>query len=140
VPGPTRGVADLVLKDRTTPVVVVGEAQSEFRRIEQQLRWIAEKAEAFSDAGGHGSISRLLIVRSTESTRQMARRYRATLAAAYPAGTVDVVDALTGTAPWPGSGVVWMRLERGNGRVAAKTSEGRASRASSPSSAKGVWR
>jgi transcriptional regulator with XRE-family HTH domain len=50
VPGPTRGVADLVLKDRTTPVVVVGEAQSEFRRIEQQLRWIAEKAEAFSDA------------------------------------------------------------------------------------------
>jgi hypothetical protein len=34
----------------------------------------------------------------------MARRYRATLAAAYPAGTVDVVDALTGTAPWPGRG------------------------------------
>jgi transcriptional regulator with XRE-family HTH domain len=108
VPGPTRGVADLVLTDKAAPLTVIGEAQSEFRNIEQQLRWLGEKAAAFE-----GPRSKLLIVRSTESTREVARRYAATLAAAYPACTADVVAALTTTDPWPGDGIVWMRLERG---------------------------
>jgi transcriptional regulator with XRE-family HTH domain len=114
VPGPRRGVADIVLTDRTRPQSVIGEAQSEFRRIEQQLRWIAEKAKAFEDTdSGDRTVSRLLIVRSTVATRDIARQYAGTFAAAYPARTADVVDALTRGAPWPGDGMVWMRLERG---------------------------
>jgi transcriptional regulator with XRE-family HTH domain len=114
VPGRTRGVADVVLTDRTQPLLVVGEAQSEFRRLEEGLRWLGEKAEAFASAAGEAKhVSRLLIVRSTESTREVARRYAATLSTAYPARTSDVFDALTGGAPWPGDGILWMRVDRG---------------------------
>jgi transcriptional regulator with XRE-family HTH domain len=111
VPGPRRGVADIVLTDRRGPKLVVGEAQSEFRRIEQQLRWMAEKAAAFQEAERDRSVSRLLIVRSTEATRAVVRGYAATFAAAYSARTADVVESLTGGTPWPGDGIVWMRLE-----------------------------
>ena len=113
VPAAKRGVADIVLADRTRPQLVVGEAQSQFRRIEQQLRWIAEKAKAFAESEADRNVSRLLIVKSTAATRQMARDYAATLSAAYPARTAEVVDSLTRGMPWPGDGMVWMRLERG---------------------------
>lgn len=111
VPRPARGVVDLVLTDRLSPTRVIGEAQSEFRRLEEQVRWFAEKAEAIATDGRPAS--RLLIVRSTVATREIARRYEAILRTAYPARTSDVVAALTGEAPWPGDGVVWMRLEGG---------------------------
>jgi len=116
---PARGVIDLVLTDRENTVAIAGEAQSELRRLEQQIRWSAEKAEglvarfAAMDHGEPGAtISRLLVLRSTVSTRDIARRYGATLATAYPAKTRDVVLALTTpTAPWPGSGIIWVRLD-----------------------------
>lgn len=114
VPGNRRGVADIVLIHRTDRRLVVGEVQSQFRRIEHQLRWMAEKAAAFASAAGNGQqVSRLLVVRSTEATRDVARRYAATLSTAYPARSIDVVDSLTSGAPWPGDGIAWMRLERG---------------------------
>jgi transcriptional regulator with XRE-family HTH domain len=111
VPGPVRGVVDIVLNDKDRPMRVVGEAQSEFRHVEQQLRWIGEKAAAFAADASAGPVSRLLIVRSTEATRETARRYSATLSTAYSARTA--VQALTSGKPWPGNGIVWMRLERG---------------------------
>lgn len=111
VPRPARGVVDLVLTDRLSPTRVIGEAQSEFRRLEEQVRWFADKAEAIATDGR--PVSRLLIIRSTEATREIARRYQAILGTAYPARTSDVVEALTGEATWPGDGIVWMRLERG---------------------------
>jgi transcriptional regulator with XRE-family HTH domain len=118
IPRPVRGVADLVLTDRAGPTTVIGEAQSEFRRIEQQLRWMAEKAKALEELAGDGrSVSRLLIVRSTEATRAVVRRYSATMSAAYPARTADVVDSLTNGRPWPGDGIAWMRLEHGHAEL-----------------------
>lgn len=111
IPRPARGIVDLVLTDQESPAAIIGEAQSELRQLEQQLRWFAEKADAISI--GSRPASRLLILRSTEATREIARRYAATLHSAYPARTSDVVDALTGDAPWPADGIVWMRLERG---------------------------
>ena len=119
VPGTRRGVADLVLTDRSRPILVIGEAQSEFRRIEQQLRWIAEKADAFTSEARGTPVSRLLILRSTEATRDIARRYSATLSAAYPARTADTVDALIDGKPWPGAGIVWMRVDRGTAALLA---------------------
>lgn len=114
VPGNQRGVADIVLTHRGQPILVVGEAQSQFRRIEQQLRWIAEKTAAFEASRPDGpSVSRILILRSTEATRAIAHRYAATLSTAYPARSIDVYEALTSGSRWPGAGIVWMRLERG---------------------------
>ena len=115
---PSRGVIDLVLTDRAGPTIVACEVQSELRRLEQQIRWGTEKADGLSTrltgeglAEGPKDVSRLLVLRSTVSTREIARRYHATLTAAFPARTGDVVLALTtATAPWPGPGIVWMHL------------------------------
>jgi transcriptional regulator with XRE-family HTH domain len=118
---PSRGVIDLVLTDREDQVVVAAEVQSELRRLEQQIRWSAEKADGLStriadaDPGGRPTeVSRLLVLRSTVATREIARRFRETLASAYPARTKDVLLALTdGTASWPGPGIVWIHLHGG---------------------------
>ena len=113
---PARGLIDLVLADMSGSATVAGEVYSELRRLEQQIRWSAEKADGLGArleeddrAGPRRSVSRLLVLRSTVATREIARRYGATLEAAYPARTRDVFLALTTpTAPWPGSGIVWM--------------------------------
>lgn len=118
---PSRGVIDLVLTDRSSPTVVASEAQSELRRLEQQIRWCTEKADGLSQrlardrpAGVVRDVSRLLILRSTVTTREIARPYEATLDVAYPARSADVVAALTTpTAPWPGAGIAWVRIDGG---------------------------
>jgi transcriptional regulator with XRE-family HTH domain len=120
-----RGVIDLVLTDRASPAVLAAEAQSELRRLEQQIRWSAEKADGLADrldavspVGSMHVVSRLLILRSTVATRELARRYSSTFAAAYPARTADVIGALTTpAAPWPGPGIAWVRLEAGRGTL-----------------------
>lgn len=121
---PGRGVVDAALTDPNARIVVAGEFQSEFRRLEQELRWNAEKADGLAarmtdeDGGRPWTGSRLLVVRSTVSTRAVARQYEATLRAAYPARTRDVLDALTtSTAAWPGPGLVWMNVEAGKARM-----------------------
>jgi transcriptional regulator with XRE-family HTH domain len=119
---PARGVIDLVLTDRVDPLLVASELQSEVRRLEQQIRWHREKELSlpsadlwrFATAGGPAATSRLLVLRSTRATRELANRYASTLRAAYPARTRDVIAALrTPDAPWPGAGVAWMRVEGG---------------------------
>ena len=120
---PSRGVIDLVLDAIPTPLSVVGEAQSEFRRLEQQLRWSAEKADGLADRHRRDgrearAISRLLILRATAPNREIARRFEASLRAAYPARSSEVVAALTtADAPWPGAGIVWVRVEAGKGTM-----------------------
>lgn len=117
---PVRGIVDAALVDRVSPAAVASEVQSELRRVEQQIRWNNEKADGLAArlaeeaAPGPGpTVSRLLVLRSTVTTREIANRFEATLRVAYPARTEDVVRALTSTAPWPGAGIVWMRLESG---------------------------
>jgi transcriptional regulator with XRE-family HTH domain len=113
---PARGVIDAVLERRSEGLLVASEAYSEVRRVEQQIRWSADKAGSLgsSDLVGPGpkpTISRLLILRSTASTRDLARQFEATFSAAYPARARDVVDALVRGAPWPGTGIAWIRIE-----------------------------
>ena len=118
---PARGVIDAALIDRTSPVAVAAEFQSEFRRVEQQVRWNNEKSDGLiarlAEEDGSSSrivVSQLLVLRSTTATREIARRYEATLATAYPARSADVVEALTApSTTWPGAGIVWMRVENG---------------------------
>ena len=121
---PRRRIIDAALIDHMESVAVAGEFQSEFRRLEQQIRWNNEKADGLADklAEETGtkprSTSRLLVVRSTVATRETARAYEATLTAAYPARTREVIQALTSSeSPWPGAGVVWMRVDRGRAEV-----------------------
>jgi hypothetical protein len=105
------------MTDRASHTSVAVEVQSELRRLEQQIRWGTEKADGLvqrleREGQGPVTVSRLLILRSTVTARELARRYEATLAAAYRARTEDVVRALTtSSARWPGAGIVWVRLE-----------------------------
>lgn len=118
---PARGIIDAALIDRSSAVAVATEFQSEFRRVEQQVRWNNEKSDGLvarlAEEGGFASgvvVSQLLVLRSTTATREIARRYEATLATAYPARSADLISALTRPSDeWPGAGIVWMRVENG---------------------------
>ena len=113
-----RGFVDLVLADRLTPAVVAVESQSEIRRFEQQVRWAAEKSDSLAERPEGRPVSRLLLLRSTVATRELARTYAESFQAAYPARTADALEALTsGAKAWPGAGIVWVRLEAGKATV-----------------------
>ena len=122
---PARGVIDAVLDDETSPTTIASELQSQLPRLEQQIRWSSEKAEALADRSRRDrppsegrSVSRLLILRSTIATREVAREYAATLAAAYPAKCSAVFDALTtARPPWPGDGLIWARVDGGRAEI-----------------------
>jgi transcriptional regulator with XRE-family HTH domain len=120
VRAPARGVIDLVIGDERAHLLVAAEFHSQLRRLEQQIRWAREKADSLGSTsvaeliGGRGraaSVSRLLVLRSTLATRTLANEFESTLAAAYPAGTSDLVASLAGEAAWPGAGIVWIRLD-----------------------------
>ena len=117
---PSRGVIDLVLSDSCEPLVVASEMHSELRRLEQQMRWHREKEASlpsadlwgFATGDAPAATSRLLVLRSTRSLRELANTYAATLRAVYPARAADVLEALmTGTRRWPGAGILWVRVE-----------------------------
>lgn len=126
---PARGVIDVALVDRRARLVVASEFQSGIQRLEQQVRWHREKEASlpsadlwgFLAAGDDGAVpatSRLLVLRSTRSTRELANRFEATLRAAYPARAADVVAAITSRdAPWPGAGIAWMRVAGGRAEL-----------------------
>jgi transcriptional regulator with XRE-family HTH domain len=111
---PARGWIDTVLFDARAACVVATEIQSELRRLEQLLRWAKDKSaslpswEGFAHLGPITVSSRLLLVRSTRSTRQVAREFSRQLEAAYPAHPLDAIAALTGDRPWPGPALIWV--------------------------------
>lgn len=111
---PARGYIDVVFDDPAQSVIVATEVQSRMDRLEQQVRWAQDKAQSLPSADlwrflpATPTISRLLVLRSTVATRELARRFRATLESAYPARAADVHHALiAGADPWPGAGVLW---------------------------------
>jgi transcriptional regulator with XRE-family HTH domain len=125
---PARGSIDLVLADPASPTIVATEIESDLRRLEQQIRWARDKAASLpsSDAwsflvGGRRQVTpdveRLLVLRSTSRTRQLARQFEEVFRAAYPARTVEVVASIMGESPWPGHGIVWCRVEAGHAEI-----------------------
>jgi transcriptional regulator with XRE-family HTH domain len=123
---PVRGVIDLVIAHRPTGRIVTVEAQSDLRRLEQQLRWAAEKTDALPSAAvwpalSSGdrvpALSRILLLRSTRATRELAQTHAATFSAAYPADPRLIMKSLLEPELGaPGSGILWVRVE---GRAAS---------------------
>jgi hypothetical protein len=113
---PVRGFIDAVFERRDDPLLVVTEFESALPRLEQQIRWAAEKASAIASselvrAGPVPPTSRLLVLRSTEATRTVARTFERTLRTAYPSRTREAVDSLVTGSTWPGESIVWVRIE-----------------------------
>jgi transcriptional regulator with XRE-family HTH domain len=120
---PARGAIDLVLADRTAGEIVAAELQSDLRRLEQQIRWAADKAASLPSSDSWPILSasmdreprirRLLVLRSTVRTRELARQYATVLGAAYPARASEAFAALCGDRPWPDHALLWCRVEGG---------------------------
>ena len=113
---PVRGVVDGVFERLDSRLLVVSEFMSAIPRLEQQIRWSAEKAASIgsSELVGHGpapSVSKLLVLRSTAATRDIARRFELTLRTAYPGRTSEAVESLAVGGPWPGDAIVWVRID-----------------------------
>jgi transcriptional regulator with XRE-family HTH domain len=120
---PSRGWIDTALHDPREGMLVAGELQSELRRLEQLVRWSAEKAaslpswDGWAHLGGEPRVSRLLVVRRTRATRAVVAEFERQLRVAYPAHPDDALEALRGTAPWPGSAMICAVLDHGQARL-----------------------
>jgi transcriptional regulator with XRE-family HTH domain len=114
---PARGYVDVVLADSVQPLYVATEVSSDIRRLEQHFRWAQDKAaslpsaDLWTNALAGSEVSRLLVLRSTHNRRDLAQRFPDTFEALYPARARDVFDALCGDRPWPGSGILWARVD-----------------------------
>ena len=113
---PSRGVIDAVFERSAERVMVAAEAYSAVARLEQQIRWSAEKAASIASSslvgpGPSWKVSRLLILRSTTTNRDLARSFAATLGTAYPARSSDAVAALVDGQAWPGDAIIWIRID-----------------------------
>jgi transcriptional regulator with XRE-family HTH domain len=125
VRAPSRGWIDVAFHEARERVIVATEIQEGLRRLEQLVRWSQAKAaslpswEGWGQLGEPPTISRLLVVRRTRTTRQIAAEFAGQLRVAFPAHPDDAVASLTGTAPGPGPALVWVVEESGRVRFAA---------------------
>jgi transcriptional regulator with XRE-family HTH domain len=123
---PGRGWIDAALHAAREQVVVATEIQSELRRLEQLIRWSAEKAaslpswEGWPHLDGDPTVSRLLVVRRTRSNVETARAFERQLLVAYPAHPDDALAALTGDRPWPGPAMLWAQVDSAGVRLLAR--------------------
>lgn len=120
---PARGSIDAGLFDPHANAFVAVEIQSEIRRLEQLIRWSADKAASLPSWDGWRlldpvpDISQLLVVRDTRATRSIAREFRRTLAVAFPADPEDALSALSGTTRWPGNAILWAKASGADART-----------------------
>ena len=123
---PERGWIDVVLHEPRDRLAIASELQSELRRLEQLVRWSAAKASSLSSwdgwphLGDEPRVDRLLIVRRTRATREVAAAFGRQLRVAYPAHPDDALAALTGPAPYPGPALVWAVIESGTARLVGR--------------------
>lgn len=119
IPPPTRGYADLVLHDPARRQAVVAELHSQLRRLEQQLRWGQAKAEAVASMlPPETQMSRLLVLRSTETNRRLVARDPHVFAAAFPARAADAYAALLDArVRWPGDALLWATVDAGHATI-----------------------
>ena len=118
VPG-ARGVIDAALRLRGGSLAIAVEAHSELRSVDLVLRRLREKTLALAEIEGPSSAaSSVLLLRSTTRTRELVRLHHATFAAAFPGECRIAIAALVGSSSaWPGSSLLWVRLERGRGEL-----------------------
>ena len=120
---PARGRIDAVLHDPVDAVLVATEVHSQIRRLEQQLGWAGLKAESLPSAefwsrlDREPTIGRLLVLRSTRTSREIVNRFAETLRVSYPAPAHAMHAAVIADTPWPGAGILWADVDKDAVRV-----------------------
>jgi transcriptional regulator with XRE-family HTH domain len=117
---PVRGVVDVLLHDKTGPDSVATEAHSLLRRVEQQLRWANQKADALAALPGFDDrrICRLLLLRNTAANRELVRTVPAVFTAAYPARSSVAFEALrSATGSFPVAALLWVDVVGNSARL-----------------------
>jgi transcriptional regulator with XRE-family HTH domain len=129
---PARGVIDAVLYLPDDNLFVATEVESRIDRLEQEIRWSTQKAESlpssavwrFATGDRPARISRLLVVRATRATRELAMRYPDLLTVAYPASAHLAFRALHGEVPWPGDALLWADVDAGVATIRSRPPRG----------------
>ena len=128
---PARGWIDLVFHDPVDRLAIASEIESDLRRLEQLLRWHGEKAASLPSAdawpygpGDAADISRLLVVRVTRRTQDLAREFGEVLSVAFPGTSAAALSALTGRGRWPGPSLLWAHASDDGYRITASPSAG----------------
>ena len=122
---PARGVIDLVLYDPSAALFVAVGVESRIARLEQQIRWAAEKAESLPStelwrmaaAERDPRVSRLLVLRSTRAHRTTVATFDEVVRAAYPGTVASALAALQGRTAWPGPTLLWADVESGRAAI-----------------------
>ena len=123
VPGRPGSSVDVQL-DRGNDVVLF-EVESRVRRFEEIVRECHAKQAAVAATLPDRRVHVVLVLPPTRHNRALVREHRATIAAAFPASSDDIRDALTADRDWPGNGILWFgastslptrRPQRGRGR------------------------
>ena len=122
---PVRGFIDVVFDSERREATIATEVETRLDRLEQQIRRADEKARSLPSSqfwgrvDGDRNVHRLLVLRSTVATREIARRFEATLRTAYPTRTSDVYAALAEGTAWPGDGILWADVHGDTARILA---------------------
>jgi transcriptional regulator with XRE-family HTH domain len=127
------GVIDCVLAHPRERLLVAIESEGQIRRLEQTLRWAAQKAEALRTTGvateikraGSLRIERVLLLASTHHNRSVVEEHKQTFAAAYPGRLMDAVAALEDPLiRFPGSTVLWVSADGSRPRLLRRSPVG----------------
>lgn len=110
VPGPGRRSVDVRLE--RGPDTVLMEVEMRLRRLEEIVRELHGKRDAFEPAEGT-SVHVVLVLPATRHHRALVRAHPETIRTAFPADPRALDDALR--APdghWPGDGILWVPTRR----------------------------
>jgi transcriptional regulator with XRE-family HTH domain len=104
--GPVRRSVDLRLDGETD--IVLFEVESRFSRVEEIMRECRAKADAVAATAGGRRVHVVLVLPRTRHNRAVVAAARETLRHAFPVESTELLAALTGGGPWPGSGILWL--------------------------------
>jgi transcriptional regulator with XRE-family HTH domain len=111
VPGPGRRSVDLRLESPAHIVLI--EVETRLTSLEEIIRELHAKRQAFQDASPAGvtkPIHLVLALPATRHHRTLVRDHPDLIRAAFPTPSIEVSRALADSSrPWPGDGLLWIR-------------------------------
>lgn len=123
VPGPGRRSVDLRIDGPED--IVLCEVESKLHRVEEIVRECTSKANDIAATANGRRVHVVLVLPPTRHNRAVVEAARETLRHVFPHGSPELLAALTGGGPWPGSGILWLGVDDRTKRTAAEPTDQR---------------